>query len=245
MKRITSCFLSVIIALSAGITALAAESKPEVIDVYNDSTNSVSANEAGVVSGYSTVMIKTIPEGDAESEVVYINQASEGFSVVTSFLMKDGCQARNYIATFGNATGGTKTIQFFKGDITVAGEKGDGNYTDNALTLNTSTKMTVADGATLQTDIKAKDADPTKYYKGFTLLVDNINMYDVAYLVSSDGTKCYGYFTLPEPYTVVADNTWVAYGLQVFNIDEDKKGLNLYLGKIKTSENETTGGASE
>ena len=116
MKRIASCLLSAIIALS-GITALAAESAPEVKDVYNHSGNSVSASEAGVTGTYSTVMIRKETNG----EVVYVNQESGGFSEVTTFLMKEDCKDGDYIATFGNEKGETKTIKFFRGERTVQG----------------------------------------------------------------------------------------------------------------------------
>ena len=216
MRRIASCLLSVIIALS-GITALAVE--PEVKDVYNHSDNSVSASEAGVTGTYSTVMIRKETNG----EVVYVNQESGRFSDLTTFLMKDGCGNGNYIATFGNEKGETKTIKFFKGDVPLTGNS-------MSVVLNTAQKMTVADKAQLQTNISAKDVNKEQYYKGFTLLVENMNAYNAAYLVSSDGQTCYGYFKLPKPDTTVTGATCIAYGLQLFNIPEGKQDLNLYLG---------------
>ena len=223
MKRIASCLLSVIIALS-GITALAVE--PEVKDVYNHSDNSVSASEAGVTGKYSTVMIRKETENE---EVVYVNQESGRFSDLTTFLMKDGCGNGDYIATFGNEKGETKTIKFFRGERSVKGKKEDGTETA-PFELNTSTKMMVADAAKLQKDISAKDVNKEQYYKGFTLLVENMNAYNVAYLVSSDGTTCYGYFELPKPETTITGPACIAYGLQLFNIPKEKKDLNLYLG---------------
>ena len=220
MRRIASYLLSVIIALS-GITALAAE--PEVKDVYNHSDNSVSASEAGVTGTYSTVMIRKETEN---GEVVYVNQESGRFSDLTTFLMKESCADGNYIATFGNENGDTKTIEFFKGNVNLTDEKGNAI----SVALTTAQKMKVADEAKLQTDISAKDIDKQQYYKGFTLLVEDMKAYKAAYLVSSDGKTCYGYFELPEPYTTVAGYASVAYGLQVFNIPEDRKDLNLYLG---------------
>ena len=220
MKRIASCLLSVIIALS-GITALAAE--PEVKDVYNHSDNSVSAKDAGVTVNYSTVMIKSAAEN---GEVVYLNQESGGFTDLTTFLMKDGCDDGKYIATFGNENGDTKIIEFVKGDIDLKDESGK----TISVALDTSTKMTVADEATLQTDISATDIAEDRYYKGFTLLVENMNAYNAAYLVSSDGQTCYGYFKLPKPDTTITGPACIAYGLQLFNIPKEKKDLNLYLG---------------
>ena len=223
MKRIASCLLSVIIALS-GITALAAE--PEVKDVYNHSDNSVSASEAGVTGTYSTVMIRKETNG----EVVYVNQESGGFSEVTTFLMKEDCKDGDYIATFGNEKGETKTIKFFRGERTVQGVNSDGILTNDSFNFNTSTKMTVADKAQLQTNISATGIDVKQYYKGFTLLVENMNAYNKAYLVSGDGKTCYGYFELPKPDTTITGPACIAYGLQLFNIPEEKKDLNLYLG---------------
>ena len=221
MRRIASYLLSVIIALS-GITALAAE--PEVKDVYNHSGNSVSASEAGVTGTYSTVMIKTATATE-NSDVVYINQESGGFSDLTTFLMKESCAGGNYIATFGNENGDTKTINFFKGEVNLKNEDGK----EISVALNTAQKMTVADFAE-HTGEEAADADLGQFKKGFTLLVNSTDAYNTAYLVSSDGQTCYGYFTLPTPYTTVTGYASIAYGLQIFNIPEEKKDLNLYLG---------------
>lgn len=220
MKRIASCLLSVIIALS-GITALAAE--PEVKDVYNHSDNSVSAKEAGVTVNYSTVMIKSASENS--DVVVYLNQESGGFTDLTTFLMKDGCDNGNYIATFGNEKGETKIIEFFKGDVPLTGNS-------MSVVLNTAQKMTVKDEATKQTGNEARDASSECYRKGFTLLVESVQTLEnvnTVYLVSSNGKTCYGYFELVLPETVVTGGN-IAYGLQLFNIPEDKKDLNLYLG---------------
>ena len=225
MRRIASYLLSVIIALS-GITALAAEPETVVKDVYNHSDNSVSASEAGVTGTYSTVMIRKETNG----EVVYVNQESGRFSDLTTFLMKDGCEDGNYIATFGNEKGETKTIKFFRGGITVQGVKSDGTSANVSFNLNTSTKMTVADKAQLQTNISATGIDVKQYYKGFTLLVENMDAYKKAYLVSGDGKTCYGYFELPKPDTTITGPACIAYGLQLFNIPKEKKDLNLYLG---------------
>ena len=224
MRRIASYLLSVIIALS-GITALAAEPETVVKDVYNHSANSVSAKDAGVAGKYSTVMIKTVPKDGENAEVVYINQESGGFSDLATFLMKDGCADGNYIATFGNENGDTKTINFFKGNVDLKDEKGNAI----SVALNTAQKMTVADFAE-QTGEEASDADLGQFKKGFTLLVNSTDAYNTAYLVSSDGKTCYGYFTLPTPYTTVTGYASIAYGLQIFNIPEEKKDLNLYLG---------------
>ena len=222
MRRIASCLLSAIIALS-GITALAAESAPEVKDVYNHSRNSVSAKEAGVTGEYSTVMIK---EATENGDVVYLNQESEGFSEATSFFMKEDCKIGDYIATFGNKNGETKTIKFFKGNIYLKDESGKAI----SVALDTSTKMTVADEAKLQTDISATGIEKNQYYKGFTLLVEDIKAYNTAYFVSGDGKTCYGYFELLKPDTEITGSTCIAYGLQLFNIPVDKKELNIYLG---------------
>ena len=227
MRRIASYLLSVIITLS-GITALAAE--PEVKDVYNHSDNSVSASEAGVTGTYSTVMIRKETENE---EVVYLNQESGKFSDLTTFLMKDGCGDGDYIATFGNENGETTTIKFFRGKREVQGVKSDGTLTKDSFELNTSTKMTVADAATRQTGNGASDASSKCYRKGFTLLVENVGTWEnvnTAYLVSGDGKTCYGYFELLKPDTEITGSTCIAYGLQLFNIPEDKKDLNIYLG---------------
>lgn len=222
MRRIASCLLSAIIALS-GITALAAESAPEVKDVYNHSRNSVSAKEAGVTVNYSTVMIKSASENS--DVVVYLNQESGGFTDLTTFLMKDDCDDGKYIATFGNENGDTKIIEFFKGDVSLKGNS-------MSVVLNTAQKMTVKDEATKQTGNEARDASSECYRKGFTLLVEsvqNLENVNTVYLVSSNGKTCYGYFELVLPETVVTGGN-IAYGLQLFNIPEDKKDLNLYLG---------------
>ena len=224
MRRIASYLLSVIIALS-GITALAAEPETVVKDVYNHSANSVSAKDAGVAGKYSTVMIKTMPKDGENAEVVYINQESGGFTDLTTFLMKDDCDNGKYIATFGNENGDTKIIEFFKGDVSLKGNS-------MSVVLNTAQKMTVKDEVTKQTGNEARDASSECYRKGFTLLVESVQTLEnvnTVYLVSSNGKTCYGYFELVLPETVVTGGN-IAYGLQLFNIPEDKKDLNLYLG---------------
>ena len=155
------------------------------------------------------------------------------FSDLTTFLMKEDCADGNYIATFGNEKGETKTIKFFRGEMTVQGVNSDGILTNDSFNFNTSTKMTVADAATQQIGNEASDASSTCYRKGFTLLVENVGTWEnvnTAYLVSGDGQTCYGYFQLPKPDTTITGPACIAYGLQLFNIPEEKKDLNLYLG---------------
>lgn len=201
-------------------------------DVYYSNDNSVQINNSNIgadVNTYKTVLIRKTPknasEDIVENDVVYINQNSSGLGALSSFMLKSGAEPGNYTASFGNDAGTVKEITFEifgeKG-VTVKGDK-DTNAT---VTLNPNNKMNVYADAQLQTEKLAQDQDLDKYTKTFDFISPNTALSRI-YLVSGDGTKCYGYFNLD--ISTVVTGTSVSYGIQLFNIDESKKDLNVYL----------------
>ena len=95
MKKIIAC-ISLVFAMSAGVTALAADA------TYTKDGNSVSGFDA---TGYSTVLI-TEDRIDDVDDIVYVNQDDSGLAGMTQFLIKDGAKDGKYKMKFGGASDG-------------------------------------------------------------------------------------------------------------------------------------------
>ena len=104
MKKIIAC-ISLVFAMSAGVTALAAEEA-----TYTKDGNSVSGFDANT---YSTVLI-TEDRIDDVDDIVYVNQEDSGLAGITQFLIKDGAKEGNYKMKFGGATNGEVKEYTFK-----------------------------------------------------------------------------------------------------------------------------------
>lgn len=76
MKKIIAC-ISLVFAMSAGVTALAAVE-------YDNVGNSVTP----IGEGYKTVLIEKDATADAPKETVFVDQNDSGFESSTSFLLK-------------------------------------------------------------------------------------------------------------------------------------------------------------
>ena len=239
MKKLTSWFLTMVITLS-GVTAMAEDSTtsdPTTQDVYNNVDNAVSPTDVQGIDGYTTVLIKK----DSSDEIVYIDQSPNGFSSVASFMLKKDIADGNYTATFGNKDGDTKTVKFFKGEFKVTqgiDDKGEIKEIDG-MPFDTSYKMEATEAEKQDADL-SKGIEEGDYKKDFTLLINSLEAFDTAYMLSADGTTCYGYFELPKPDTELTDASSIAYALQLFNIPEDKKGINLYLGNAPDQSQEVS-----
>ena len=229
MRKIAASLLAAACAFTSATAVFAANQ-----DVYYPSDNSVHISDSNLDTGktlndYKTVLIRKTPKdanaGIVENDVVYINQNSSGLGELSSFMLKKDSPPGEYIATFGNYEGNTKDITFEifgeKG-VTVKGE----TNTEATVTLKPQYKMNVYADAQLQTEKLAQDQDLDKYTKTFDFISPNTALSRI-YLVSGDGTKCYGYFNLD--ISTVVTGTSVSYGIQLFNIDESKKDLNVYL----------------
>ena len=72
MKKIIAC-ISLVFAMSAGVTALAADA------TYSDADNSASID----ATGYTTVLIE-----DASSNILYVDQNDSGLGSTAKFLLK-------------------------------------------------------------------------------------------------------------------------------------------------------------
>lgn len=231
MKKIAAGLFACAVVL-CGMTAFAAD---ESKDVYFGSDNSVHFTDADDdVSDYTTVLIRE-KDTTGAGGVVYVDQQSGGFDSVMNFMLKAGTEKGNYVATFGNSKNETKTVGFTVGDITAtAGSK--------TVTLDQANKMTVADVATSTTDEdftrEPEDSDEKTYYKKgfvFTGTLNQFNSFDRIYLVSANGETCVGAFDLYDTagehmkpdFSGVGE---VAFGIQIYNLSEENKGINLYLG---------------
>lgn len=219
MKKLAASLLALAVVL-CGMNVLAAETEQ---DAYFGSDNSVHfADYNSGVSEYTTVLIRKNNTTGADG-VVYVDQRSNGFSDAVNFMLKADPKAGDYTATFGNAVNETKVVKFSIGDVTLESN-------GNKVTLDQKNKMAIADEPVLQEGLYGNEANGT-YKKGFvfTANADQYNSFNRLFLVSEDGKSTYGYFEL-EKETVVTDGD-VAYGIQIYNIPEANKGMNLYLGE--------------
>ena len=234
MRKIAASLLAAACAFTSATAVFAANQ-----DVYYPSDNSVHISDSNIgadVNTYKTVLIRKKPVDSnaeiVESDVVYINQNSSGLGELSSFMLKSGAAPGEYTATFGNDAGTVKEIQFViygQGDnVTVEGK-------DNAnakVTLNPGNKMNVVEDAVVQNHTIANDLDEGLYTKTFRFLNSGTSL-DRIYLVSEDGTKCYGYFDLTLPETT---GVTISYGIKLYNITEDKLGMNIYLAEKTAQE---------
>ncbi len=111
MKKIIAC-ISLVFAMSAGVTALAADNAEHV-----DSNNSVKVNTDAT---YNTVLI-----ADPNGKTVYINQNdTTGFGAASSFLLKGSAATTygDYTVKMGSASGATTTMSFKIKDLDAAPE---------------------------------------------------------------------------------------------------------------------------
>ncbi len=218
MRKLTGCLLALMLCATS-LTALAEDK-----DVYVGSTNSADFTEE-YVGDYTTVIINETGNEDA---VVYINQNSSGLGDVPSFMLKSDTPDGDYTATFGNASGVVKTVNFTKGQFSLSGSV-DGS--EKTIALDTADKMAV-----IHSELQGTQPDGVedglweadKYRKSFGLVGSGLS-YTRVYMVSGDGKTCYGYFELTLPETFVTGGT-ILYGLDIYNIPAENLDMNLYLG---------------
>lgn len=227
MKKVVAGLFACAVVLCGICTFVAASEQ----DVYFGSDNSVHIGDYNDVDGkeYTTVLIRKAGTTDA-SGVVYVDQQSGGLGSVMNFMLKDGVEKDKYIATFGNSDGDTKVINFTVGDVLGAGKHKE-------MTLEQANKMSVADepiSTDLEENFKGRKDGHYKKSFTFTTTLDKFKKFDSVYLVSRDGT---GYGEI-ELYDLGANERpsftgtgKIALGIQIYNIPEDAKGMNLYLGE--------------
>lgn len=235
MRKIAASLLAAACAFTSATAVFAANQ-----DVYYPSDNSVHISDSNIgadVNTYKTVLIRKKPVDSnaeiVESDVVYINQNSSGLGELSSFMLKKDAQPGEYIATFGNYEGNTKDITFEifgeKG-VTVKGDKD----TEAKVNLNPNNKMNVIEDAVVQDHTLASDLVEGLYTKSFRFLNSDTSL-DRIYLVSEDGTTCYGYFDLVG-VPVVSDGIKISYGIQLYNLTPEKLGMNIYLAEQPAQE---------
>ena len=241
MRKIAASLLAAACAFTSATAVFAANQEADVKDVYYPSDNSVHISDSSIgadVDTYKTVLIRktpTNPNADiVESDVVYINQNSSGLGALSSFMLKSGAAPGNYTATFGNDNGDVKEIQFViygQDENVIVGSNVTGS--SKTVALDPDNKMNVVEDAVVQDHTLANDLDEGSYTKTFKFLNSDTSL-DRIYLVSEDGTTCYGYFDLvgvPETTGVT-----ISYGIKLYNIAEDKLGMNVYLAEKTAQE---------
>ena len=102
MKKIIAC-ISLVFAMSAGVTALAADTD------YNKDDNSYSIN----ATGYKTVLIE-----DASKNILYVDQNDLGLSSAAKFLLKGDTALAD--GTYYVTLGGHDTAAAAKSSFTVS-----------------------------------------------------------------------------------------------------------------------------
>ena len=232
MKKIIAGVLAVSALLSASNMALAAGSGVNIDDIYYGTTNTVKT----ATNGYTTVIIKKIAELDKtpitatdNSNVVYVNQNSSGFDDAVGFLMKNGTSDGYYEATFGNANGTSKSVNFVVGGA--AGSPEDA----------------IADAVV--DPILYISGDQPVYRKNFAKLIsaDGFSEYKSVKLVSADGSECLGAINIEygggtqgnywENKTNTTGGGDIVVALQVYGIPEKSKDLRVYFSKDTVNAN--------
>ncbi|MDD6564632.1 MAG: hypothetical protein PUF08_06090 [Clostridiales bacterium] len=235
MRKIAASLLAAACAFTSATAVFAANQ-----DVYYSNDNSVQINNSNIgadVNTYKTVLIRKTPNNPnaeiVEDEVVYINQNSSGLGALSSFMLKSGAAPGNYTATFGNDNGDVKEIQFViygQDENVIVGSNVTGS--SKTVALDPDNKMNVVEDAVVQNHEIANDLDEGLYTKTFRFLNSGTSLNRI-YLVSEDGTKCYGYFDLTLPETT---GVTISYGIKLYNITNDKLGMNVYLAEKTAQE---------
>lgn len=237
MRKIAASLLAAACAFTSATAVFAANQ-----DVYYSNDNSVQINNSNIgadVNTYKTVLIRKKPVDSnaeiVESDVVYINQNSSGLGELSSFMLKKDAQPGEYIATFGNYEGTVKEIQFViygqNENVTVGSNDPESSKT---VELKPQYKMNVYADAEEQDHNIASDLVEGLYTKSFRFLNSDTSL-DRIYLVSEDGTTCYGYFDLVG-VPVVSDGIKISYGIQLYNLTPEKLGMNIYLAEQPAQE---------
>lgn len=210
MKKFTAGLFAAFLAM--GVTAFADSADSTVLDAYVSSNNSAYFNGVG---NYTVVKIQ-----NGEGGIVYLDEVPDGINGAVSFMLKTGVTDGEYTASFGG-NGEVKTVSFTVGNKTFSGENG------NSLVLDKANKMSVADEADVQETLSGQEQGKTLYKKSFTFT--GTEKFDSVYMVSADGKTCYGSYEIGTTIENVTGESAFAYGIQLYNIPEENKGMNLYL----------------
>lgn len=224
MKKFAAGLFACAVILCS-MTAFADESAKQ--DIYFGSDESVHVGDYNGINGnaFTTVVIRESGTEDANS-VVYADQQSDGLGDVMNFMLKDGVPDGNYTATFGNGDGETKSINFKVGNL---------EY--ETVTLKPENKMSVIDEPVSTDDETFKYKEGQGFYKKgfmFTTKMDSFDKFNAIYLIYADGTskgKIDLYDKGAHKKPSFTGDAEVVLGVQIYNIPEASKGMNLYLGE--------------
>ncbi len=102
MKKIIAC-ISLVFAMSAGVTALADTATPgdnTDVDVVTENT-------------YNTVLITAKEDKD---NIVFVDQNDSGFAATVKFLLKEDIADGEYVVKMGSASGAATSMEFRIGE---------------------------------------------------------------------------------------------------------------------------------
>ena len=218
MKKVIACLA--MIAAFSGITAMA---ETTYDDIYYGTNNEVRVDASvNNIGGSKTVLVKNASTG----EIVHIAESDDGFTSAAAFLLKEGIADGAYTATFSDTEGKVTTLNFYVGDLVVDG-----------LTLDRANKMIVTNIAA-EYDINGQpvvgESGKRVFMKGFTfdnVAISTYNAYKSIKLTTADGSAVIGSVAIESGWggtTATGDGT-VDMGIQIYNIPEEYKGINIYL----------------
>lgn len=192
MKKILAC-MSLVFALSAGATALAAELNTS--QVYDSSNNTLDVDLSGATDKNTVLITK---KGDTTSDgIVFADQNDDTFSGVASFLLKgDSLDSGTYTVKMNNAAGTDLTTNEF----TIS----DAPLSDMAITTEAFTYA--------KKDAQGKDV----YDKGFK--ATNANIANIKYIAVTRSDGKTAYFDLGTEIT----NGTASVAIRINNIPADQ-----------------------
>lgn len=148
MKKIIAC-ISLVFAMSAGVTALAADA------TYSEADNSASID----ATGYTTVLIE-----DAEDTILYVDQNDSGLGSAAKFLLKGANKLAD--GTYTVTLGGSSTLETTSTTFTVAARQ------PIVTDVTVMGKEVAADGQSYSIGCKAKTTLDKATYVVITAVQD-------------------------------------------------------------------------
>ncbi len=224
MKKFAAGLFACAVILCS-MTAFASESVEQ--DIYFGSDESVHVGDYNGINGnaFTTIVIRKSVTTDA-GDVVYADQQTDGLGDVMNFMLKDNVAPGKYTATFGNSDGNAKTINFEVGNL---------KY--DTVTLKPENKMSVIDEPESTDDETFEYKEGQGLYKKgfmFTTDMDSFDKFNAIYLIYADGTskgKIDLYDKGAHERPSFTGGAEVVFGVQIYNIPENSRGMNLYLGE--------------
>lgn len=226
MRKFLASALALVAVLSVGLTVFAEDyTYSPIYFGKEDVVENIESTDVDP-SMFSTVLVVRIADENGndtlQNDPVYVDQEDEGFGSGARFLLmnKSGLATGTYKMTFGDADGVSDRLYFYVGDF---------KFSDKD-------KMAVADPAEKQDGKYINGAQC--YRKGFVvedITFDTYASYKSIKLVAADGSEVYGAVSLDggignweNKGTTFSGEGQMSIGIQIYDIPENYKDLNLY-----------------